>query len=182
MKITLNTFTVLSLLFIGVIIGFTMDDENVTIAALQQEVQQFENYIPAHETLNPEVSKATVGWHVYHSLLTVNEVYAALQQSNPGAYKNRFNPRRAMMFTMNKIPRGRAQSPKVVLPPQRFTQNDLLLQLQKARENLSIIDSLPENAFFNHPYVGSLNREQAKKFLWIHTRHHLGIIRDIVGE
>lgn len=173
---------VCSLFFIGFIVGFTMDDENVDIAALQQEVQQLENYISAHETLNPEVSKVTVGWHVYHSLLTVNEVFAALQQSNPKAYKNRFNPRRTLLFAMNKIPRGKAQSPEVVLPPQHFTKQDLLLQLQQARENLVKIDSLPENAFFNHPYVGSLNREQTKKFLWIHTRHHLGIIRDIVRE
>lgn len=149
---------------------------------LQGEMNEAKSYIPFRDSLNLTVSKVGVDWHLYHLLLTVNEVYSEMEASNPMAYKPQFNMGRKMMFTMNRIPRGRAESPDIVRPPVLISLKQLEEQLVLANLRISKFDSLPLDAHFSHPYVGTLNRKRAKKFLDIHTHHHLEIIRDILGS
>jgi hypothetical protein len=85
-----------------------------------------------------------------------------------------------MVFISGKIPRGKAKAPKVVIPTQVATQEELIAKLEAAQNNISKLDSFSENQFFNHPYFKDLNVKQAKKFLTIHTNHHLKIIEDIL--
>ena len=95
-------------------------------------------------------------------------------------YKRRFNIGRAIMFTLNKIPRGKAESPKQVKPATIIIADSMYLHLKQAEYHAGLIDELPKKAHFRHPYVGTLNKKQAKRFLKIHTNHHLSIIRDIL--
>jgi hypothetical protein len=141
---------------------------------------QLENHIPNLEKTNPNVSISTVGWQIDHCLLVINGIISQLEISNPTAFQPKWNFPKFMVFTTGKIPRGKAKAPKVVIPIHVATQNELKAKLEVAKNNVLKLDSFSENQFFNHPYFKDLNVKQTKKFLTIHTKHHLKIIQDIL--
>lgn len=149
---------------------------------LIQELNEIERYITYRDSLNKDVSKVPVAWHLDHMLLTINEIYKVMDTSNVENYKSRFNMGRTMMFTFNKIPRGKAESPEQVRPPKIICTDSINIHLKQARIYLKLFDSLPPKAHFKHPYIGILKRKHAKKFLKIHTNHHLEIMRDILEK
>jgi hypothetical protein len=147
---------------------------------LKKIIEDLENKVPSQEMLNPAISKSSVGWHIEHSILTINLIVEALQKSNPENYKRSFNFYRILVFTMNKIPRGRAKAPKVVQPKVDFNIASLKSHLEKGKIKLTELDAIGCEKYFEHPYFGHLRLKPTIKFLEIHTNHHLKIINDIV--
>ncbi len=143
-------------------------------------IRELEDKIPAQEHKNGIVSKASVGWHIEHTLLTMNVILEALKTSDPQAYQWKFNFIRTLIMTVEKIPRGRAQSPKVVQPANDFNATTLQHHAGVIKEKIKVLDELQANHHFKHPYFGYLNLKPAIKFLQIHTHHHLSIINDIL--
>ena len=147
---------------------------------LEQLLDKLESTIPQLEYLNPAISKAAVGWHIEHSLLTLDVVTGALKKSDPAAYKWKFNLVRMVVFITKKIPRGKAKSPDVVIPKGSLTEETLQGHLEMTREKIKALNGLPPNQHFDHPFFGKLNVKPTITFLNIHTRHHLDIINDIL--
>jgi len=143
-------------------------------------LQQLENHISNFEKTNPNVSNSTVGWQIDHCLLVINGIIGQLEISDPSKYQPKWTFPKFMVFTTGKIPRGKAKAPKVVIPTQVATQEELIAKLAAAKNNVLKLDTFSENQFFNHPYFKDLNVKQTKKFLTIHTKHHLKIIEDIM--
>jgi hypothetical protein len=143
-------------------------------------VNQLEHYIPKSESMDLQVSQSTVGWQIEHSLLTLNGIIVALQNSNPKEYSWNFSFMKWTILATKKIPRGKAKAPKVVVPKDTITIANLEQHLAKAKETIKCLDSVSKNHFFKHPYFGDLKKKQTILFLEIHTHHHLKIIRDIV--
>ena len=154
-----------------------MPSSNKTFLANQ--IDEIELLIPQHEKINAAVSKASVGWHLDHMIKVINGIYKTLSQSDPSAYTSDFNFRRKLIFTAGIFPRGRAKAPKAMRPPEIILAEDLHNQVAEACSHLLDFDSLHKNQFFNHYIFGALNKEKAKRFIIIHTNHHLNIIRDI---
>lgn len=149
---------------------------------LEKQFTQIEAYFEKRDAINPHVSQASVAWHLDHILKTINRIVEVLAVSNPEEYISRFNIKRIIVHTTGYIPRGVAQSPKSVRPPKNILLDSLRLQLQGARENMSKIQGLDKNAFFSHPVFNHLDRDQTRRFLKIHTNHHLKIIKDILDN
>lgn len=141
---------------------------------------QLENHIPNLDKTNSKVSNSTVGWQIDHCLLVINGIIEQLEISNPKEYQPKWNFPKFMVFTTGKIPRGKAKAPKVVIPTQVATQEELKAKLEVAKNNILKLNSFSENSFFKHPYFKDLNVKQTEKFLVIHTKHHLKIIQDIL--
>ncbi|PTX62233.1 hypothetical protein C8N46_103333 [Kordia periserrulae] len=149
---------------------------------LHNELKEIENYIQDFKSVNSNVSKVSVGWHLEHLLLTITKIYEKMEKSNPKEYRNRFNFTKMMIFSSNQIPRGKATAPTIVTPSETIELVSINKKIILAKQLASKIDNLPENTFFKHPSAGYLNRDDAKRFLKIHTEHHLKIIRDILHE
>lgn len=149
---------------------------------LDEQFSQIEDYIAQRDSLNPKVSKVDVAWHLDHMLKTINVICASLEASNPDEYQSNFNFTRAVIYVWGDFPRGVAKSPRVVRPPDVILTEDLYRQLEMAKENLKAIQTLDANAHFEHPYFSILDKKQSIRFLKIHTRHHLKIVRDIVKK
>ena len=149
---------------------------------LESQLLEIEASLPNRDVLNLDVSQADVAWHLDHMLKVINGIHDAVSHSNPKEYKEDINAGRYLLFKLGRIPRGVAQSPKSVLPPKEIKTGDILSQLQLARNNLTNFDALDKNQFFKHFGFGVLNRDKAKRFLEIHTNHHLKIVRDIVNK
>ncbi len=147
---------------------------------LKELIQELEAAIPHQELVNTAVSKASVGWHIEHTLLTMHMIIKTLKNSDSATYKRKFNWSRTLVFTINKIPRGKAKAPSRVQPRDEFTAETLHRHIQSVREKLQELDALEPNNYFEHPFFGHLNLKPTRKFLKIHTAHHLHIIRDII--
>jgi hypothetical protein len=147
---------------------------------LRKLLIDLESKIPNQELLNPLVSKSSVGWHIEHTLLTTNLVIEAIGKSNPDNYKRTFNLNRFIVFTLNKIPRGKVKAPRLVRPQEDFTTYSLINHLEKGKNNLEKLNTLYTNNYFEHPFMGHLNLKQTIRFIKLHTKHHLNIMNEIV--
>lgn len=127
-----------------------------------------------------EVSARGVDWHIDHSLKVIIGISKTLTKSNPDTYRKEFNLTRAFIFASNNIPRGKGKAPKQVITEGEITLEDLETQLQKAKEKSQSLSSLPAKSHFKHPVFGSLDLNMSKRFIQLHTEHHLKIIRDII--
>ncbi len=145
-------------------------------------LNELEENISNLEKFNPSVSKSTVGWQIDHSLLVLNGIASQLKKSNAKEYKWQFSLKRFLIFTTNKIPRGKARAPKAVSPDTVANEKELKERLELAKQNVLDIKLLHKNNFFYHPYFKNLNLKQTQHFLVLHTFHHLKIIREIVNS
>lgn len=143
-------------------------------------LNELESKISNSESLNLVISKSPVGWHIEHSLLTINVIIERLKNSNPDAYRWKFNFPKMLVFTINKIPRGRAQSPAPVQPKNNFTIETLKNHLDSTKRKLAELQILKPINYIEHPVFGKLKLKHTIKFLEIHTKHHIDIINDIL--
>lgn len=149
---------------------------------LNNLIQELEGNISNFETVNPTVSNASIGWHIDHCLIIFSRVLSALEKSNPEEYKPKFNWKRTLVFATNTISRGKVKAPSVALPEGEITEKSLREHLEKVKTKILKIETFPKNSFFPHPFLDDLNVKQTKKFLVLHTTHHVKIIRDILNK
>lgn len=147
---------------------------------LHQIVIELENRIPHLIRENTSVTKASVGWHVEHTLLTINVIIEELKLSNPKEYTSKFSLPKLAVFALNYIPRGKAKAPSVVQPAADFNMDSLKIQIKSTIANVGLLPTFNANQYFKHPIFGMLNLKPTIKFLTIHSQHHLKIIDDIL--
>lgn len=148
---------------------------------LQKEIDAIVSYLPSIDKINQQVSKVNIGWHLDHSLNVILSVHKAVSNSNPAEFKSSFNLTRTLILTTGIIPRGKARAPKVVQSNvTEFKEEDLLKKIKQAKSCLVDLLEADNNAHFRHPYFGDLNKKNTGRFLEVHTRHHLKIVKDIL--
>lgn len=153
---------------------------NDHIKKLTAQLTEIETHLPANAMINTQVSQVSAGWHLSHSMLTLIKIIETIAASDPAGYKRIFSFSKLFVFTTNNIPRGKGRAPKTVLPTE-INEAALQHQLQELGKLVAKLDTLDPNQYFPHPYFGDLKLQQATKFMEIHTRHHLKIVREIVG-
>mgnify|MGYP000070305931 CR=1 FL=1 len=177
-RILLIVLTIIIFLFIFIKVRMNQSNPEV----LLPQLSEIETHIEVRDVKNIDVSKADIAWHLDHMLKTINRLTEALENSDPSAYKSSFNVPRIMSLTAGFIPRGRAESPQNVRPPEIILTDDILRQLLEVRKNIEKLQNLDDNANFNHPVFGMLNKSQTIRFLEVHTNHHLKIVADILEQ
>ena len=143
-------------------------------------IKKLESYLPEKDKRNAEVSTSDVAWQIDHSLKVINLVCETLLKSIPKDYKNSFNKWRLLLFTIGYFPRGRVKAPKYVRPPEIISIEDLNLQIQLVYQNIEKLKSADGHMHFKHFIFGVLHKKRTVRFLQLHTKHHLKIIRDIL--
>lgn len=157
-------------------------DVNKRDSNLKVKLNEVASYIAVRDTINLEVSKASVAWHMDHIYLMVNQLHKGLKYSDEGNYKADSNPTRDYVFTSNMLPRGKVTAPESVSPQGTITINTLQTHYDEALATVEKLPALAEKKHFNHPILGTMNRDETIKFLTIHTEHHLKIVRDILKD
>lgn len=147
---------------------------------LTQLLDQLAIYLPDANQLNTKISTSSVGWHIDHSLIVINQIIQTVSLSDPKEYEWKFNSKRLIVFTLNKIPRGKAKAPKAVIPMDEFNPDSVREKFIMARENIELLKELHPNKFFMHPFFGKLNVKHTFKMIQLHSNHHLHIIKDII--
>ncbi|MEY2828411.1 MAG: hypothetical protein RIQ33_269 [Bacteroidota bacterium] len=149
------------------------------LATIVNELQQ---HILDFEKVNEKFSVANVGWQIEHSLITIDMIIMVLKKSNSDSFQNKFNFSKFRVFLFNKIPRGRAKAPKIVIPQVAYHVSSLHHHINITLQNIDSLSTIQPNQFFKHPYFGDLKLKDAIQFLEIHTQHHLSIIKDIIRK
>lgn len=147
---------------------------------LKEQIATLEKMIDHMELSVAQVSAKGIDWHIIHTLKAISVVIKTLKNSDPSLFRRKYNLLRSVIFVSGKIPRGKGKAPKSVLPPDVILKEDLLLQIKEARKHLNEMNELHANSNFKHPYFGVLNLKMTKRFLEIHTNHHLKIIKEIL--
>lgn len=150
------------------------------MASLPALLHELENKIPYSEKVNTKVSQAPAGWHIQHSLLVALQIIQAVERSNPAEYQYKFNLPKFLVYTLNKIPRGKAKAPERVMPKEPFNADELKKDFQLLKSRLHVLETLQPHHFFIHPIFGHLHVKATVKMLKLHTRHHIDIINDII--
>ncbi len=149
---------------------------------LKKRISNLGQFTAHREISNPVISKASVGWHIEHCLLTINYVIDALDKSNPADYKPRSDYRRLLVMLFGIIPRGKVRAPKKVQPALMIDELTLAVHFANTERNLELLGKLESQKYFTHPFLGDFKLKPAIKFLSIHTNHHLKIIKDIINK
>jgi len=168
----------------GILLAISITNENLDKrkSRLKAKLDEVASYIEVRDSRNPEVSEATVAWHIDHIFLVVNQIYETLEQSEESNYKSEFNIKRAYVFTFNSMPRGTATAPESVRPKENVDIDTIQIHYDQALTTVEKFSDQTENKHINHPVLGTMNRDKTIKFLTIHTEHHLKIIRDILKD
>jgi hypothetical protein len=143
-------------------------------------ITELESYIAVKDKRNNSVSTSDIAWQIDHSLKVFNLVSKTLVNSDLELYSSKFNKWRLLLFTIGYFPRGKVKAPKFARPPEVILTEDLVSQFQLVYQNIDNIKSANNNAHFKHFIFGVLNKNRTIRFLQIHTKHHLKIIRDIL--
>lgn len=147
---------------------------------LSKRLHELETKISNSESLNLAISKSSVGWHIEHALLVINATIDGLKKSDPNNYKWKFNFSKIFVFTTNKIPRGRAQSPRSLLPKNNPSVEALKNHFDSTNRRLADLQVLNPHNYIEHPFFGKLKLKYTIRFLELHTKHHIDIINDII--
>lgn len=178
------TLAIVILIFCGLLLVVFIQIKNNQngVNYLDPQLNELEYYLQFRDSLNVDVSKVAVAWHLDHSLKVINQISDALKNSDPKEYKRNINFIRTLVFIMGSMPRGVGIAPESVTPPAKIITENILSQLEEARQKILEIDTLENKSHFTHSVFGQLNKKQTKKFFKIHTKHHLKIIKDILNE
>ena len=68
------------------------------------------------------------------------------------------------------------------MPSEIIKAENLNNQLQTANNHIAILNDSPEGVYFKHFIFGMLSKKQTLRFLEMHTKHHLKIVRDILKK
>ena len=151
------------------------------INKLAIQLREMQELSEKWEHKNPRISAESVGWHLLHNLQVINGMIAGLAASDPSKYSPKASFTKWLILLTKKIPRGKAQAPKSAVP-KHIDKVELDVALDRASLSiLNLLNQMP-NKFFTHPGFGDLNTRMTKRFLWIHTEHHLKIVRDMLAD
>ena len=95
------------------------------------------------------------------------------------------NPRALELLAAGRLPRGVAQAPRMVRPPERVELASVREWLADGRRALAALAPamlLAGELRIPHQLLGPLDAPQWARFAVVHTRHHLAIVSEILAE
>jgi len=131
----------------------------------------------------PRISGWSVGEQLDHATQVLVSGFSLLDAGQEPTRQGEINLTGRILLGLGWLPRGVGKSPKGVLPKDASAET-LRERLEELRHRLDALAAAPgrlddPRPAIQHPYFGVLNPAQGVRFLAVHTRHHLKIVRDI---
>jgi len=138
---------------------------------------------PALAARAPKISAWSVGQQLDHLLNVAEGVFSRLTGEGEEVVGG-INVTGRILLGIGWLPRGVGKSPKAVLPaeaPGAAELGERLTRLRGDYRDLRFRTALlaSRRRLLRHPYFGALDCAQSLRFVAVHTRHHLKIVRDI---
>jgi hypothetical protein len=84
----------------------------------------FETILNKTDVENKDISSSSVGWHIEHTLVSIDLIIKAIEKTPDVPYKPIHSFSKYFILITGKIPRGRAKAPNFTLP-KPFDKNEL---------------------------------------------------------
>jgi hypothetical protein len=148
-----------------------------------------ERHEPILRTPAPAISSWTAEQQLAHVALA-NELVArnlkSLARGTGALLVSSAEPvaRAIGVLAAGRIPRGQAQAPRIVRPPPQPERELLLAWIADDRREIEALDPatiVSNGCFVPHQLLGPLDAPQWLRFAVVHTRHHLEIVREVLG-
>lgn len=154
------------------------------IASQLAEIERLiDDAAPALDARIERISRWSIRQQIDHALKVLALGLSAFDGERPPQPRG-INLLGRTLLALDWLPRGRARSPKAVLP-QETGDAELLAETRRLRAAFAA-PALAASALFRdpkpifpHPYFGGLTARQGVRMLATHTRHHLKIVRDL---
>jgi hypothetical protein len=147
---------------------------------LTSVLSEVESYFEHSNKKGERISNGSVGWHLEHSILVFSGILKQLEMSNPSDYKPNFSLVKSFVLLIGILPRGK-KAPERVSPKEQPTQETLRFNIDRAKKALHLLPKLSKKAHFYHPVFGVMNKKEATRFIEIHSKHHLKIVKEILN-
>jgi hypothetical protein len=132
-----------------------------------------------HADVSAPLSQWSVGMHVHHCCLAMISIGKGLAKSALPSPPSKPSPRKLIALKFGFIPRGRAKNPSRT-DPQVLPADQLFGLIDEAERQLAASATVDPGQWISHPIFGTLRRDAALRFVEVHNRHHLKIVRDIL--
>lgn len=158
-----------------------------TLQTLSQQLDEIARLAASSSTLSAS-SQAISGWtvaeHLDHLLKVSGSVIEIILDPKEEIPRRISLIGRAILLT-GWIPRGRGRSPKSVIGT-RANGEEIGQALEKIRALLGPVSSSSsfrtDVAIVRHPVFRGLTAAQGLRFLVVHNRHHLKIVREVINS
>jgi hypothetical protein len=182
-QITWGIFVVVCMMIVSLSVSTIMLGKFFPVSqfeALKSLQDEVDEVLSRNDILNPAVSAWSTHQHIEHVFKVNLLVLEKIKNNDPDHNRMPRTFTGMLVLVLGFIPRGRGEAPSSVLP-EGISQADIMDAGSRIRELLiQIKDTETENRFImNHPYFGGLTSREWLRFLVIHTRHHLEIIREM---
>lgn len=173
MKILKRTGIVLLSIIVIVVILFMWPIGDPESDHMAEHFEKIEQYLEQRDERNTEVSQADVAWHLDHILKVIDWLYGGVETSSAEDFTgSRFSVQKEIVFLLGDFPRGAAQAPESVTPPETILTEDIISQLEDAKARISKASQLDSDQYVDHPVFGPMARNEVLRFIEIHTNHH----------
>jgi hypothetical protein len=152
----------------------------MAIGSFDLGLADLRSVVPQASVVVPTVSKWSAGMHVQHVCLAMIGVCQFLVASEPPPPPSGFSLVTSAIFLTGRIPRGRGKSPDQAIPSEGVSRQELETLLAESERRIEEARQVSADHWFRHFAFGVLDRDRTLKFIGIHNRHHLRIVRDIL--
>jgi len=129
----------------------------------------------------PHVSSWSIGMHVQHCVLAAVGICRVLESSRAPPPRTWRTLVGRFVLWRGRLPRRRATAPPVTVPEVELSSTQLEALLGGAASVLEQARALPADSWFGHFALGTLRRDEALRFIDVHTNHHLRIVAEILA-
>ena len=144
------------------------------------EIDRAESFLPFATHLVPAVSDWTVGQQIEHAAKATSAFAVTLLRNKGPVEAKADHPWKMALLENGSFPRGMVDAPDITLPAPQTSSTALQNLLRKTRIRVGNLAELPPDATADHHYLGTMQRDEAIRFMAIHLRHHISIMGDIV--
>jgi len=149
---------------------------------MQRELDRLATYLDQDDRHVEDVSAWSIHKQVEHTALVARQILQLVAGLESGAMGERGGWLRwpgHLVLALGWIPRGKGVAPKALHPadtPDPDVVRGVIAEIRALHPERRPRRGGPRAA---HPHFGPMTARQWARFLRIHTRHHLRIIRDI---
>lgn len=152
------------------------------MGSINKQLDEVEALLGLPDEDNPAVSAWSVYQQLEHILLVKAGIATMIERNQAPSHAKQRSMLAPIILLLGYIPRGKAKSPAEV-SPEGMSQKQMKDLLDQTRVRYRKMDEMRgrfgAGVVGNHPYFGGLSAQQWLRFVEVHTRHHLKIIRDI---
>lgn len=160
---------------------------------VDRSLKEFQSFVDrlgaALNTRVPDVSGWSAAQHLFHVTLATDLGLGnvlALRRGKGVLIREdgELHPETRAILLSPEIPRGQADAPRMVRPPEIVEASQITTELQHAQHSLLELDNLGGSladcpGWIQHQVLGPLQAVHWMRFCALHAEHHAKIVREI---